>query len=396
MFSPSLIIINEAKIDGYMKKNEFFYSMFFYLFTLTILAFVTACSSFSPLSELPATSHFTLEPSSTLEPSATLEPTSTSTDTPRPTATLTSSPTAIKILNNVVGRIKYHKIDGADIYNYYSYIPRNLDFSKKIQIVISPAEGQCKECCDVEIASNNVKYHMEGYLHYADKYNFVLLFPVIHNNCDGLRDNWTLHFPDFVFSDPVDSTFYRPDLKLNASIDNFKASLVNDGLIVDDKVYIFGFSIGGLASNKYSILQPSYVSAFAAGGTAGDLCFPVDSIDGYPLNWAWGTNNFESLVGTTFNQEEYNKISQFLFFGDKDFNNYHLQESCNLGGTDACHWKNFWGSDMVSAFSNQCKFLQDLGLEVTCKLYPDKAHEFNDEMINDVFEFFHEIRSNNN
>ena len=230
---------------------------------------------------------------------ATLTPTPTLPDTPISTPTLTNIPTTVPTKTptplHPLGRIIYHKSARPSEYNFFSYIPRTLSRNEKVYIVIGPQYGQCQECCDIEGTSNNVHYFMESLLSYADTHEYIFLFPVISNNCDGIRDQWVLHFPNYVFTDAVDSPFYRPDLKLNEAIDSLLDILQRDGYNVNEKVFIYGFSIGGLAANRYTILQPERIQGFAAGGTAGDICFPVDNIQGVKLNWAWGVNDFEIL-----------------------------------------------------------------------------------------------------
>lgn len=307
---------------------------------------------------------------------------------PKTLTTIEISPTPI----NPLGELLYYKSLDTSGYNYLFYLPKELPKDQKIFIIIGPDYGQCSTCCDAEAATNNVEYFMNSYLSYAADHNFVLLFPIISNNCDDIRDQWVLHFPDYVFTDPKNSPFYRPDLKINSSIDSLQDSLQKDGYDVNEKVFIFGFSIGGLAANRYTLLQPERVQAFAAGGTAGDISMPQDIINGGAVSWPLGISNIENLVGIPFNQEAYLKIPQFYFLGDNDLENYHLAEQCAAGSDIYCYWQKYWGDDLVTAFTNQCNYLQGLAENITCKKYPGVKHEFTSDMRNDVFNFFDSVR----
>jgi len=336
-----------------------------------------------------------LGPTFTPPPTFTVTPTSTLNSTPTLTPTSTNIPTITPTPLHPLGKIVYHEGLGISGYDYFSYLPRTLSRDKKVYIAIGPQYGQCDTCCDVKGTANNVRYFMNSLLSYADTHDYILLFPVISNNCDGIRDNWVLHFPNYVFTDPVDSPFYRPDLKLNTSIYSLQELLRKDGYNVNEKVFIYGFSIGGLASNRYTLLQPERVQAFAAGGTAGDISMPVDNIQGVKLNWPQGINDFESLDGVPFDRDAYFLVPQFYFLGDNDFENYHLAEICNAGSDVACYWANYWGGNLVAAFRNQCAYLQELGMDVICQEYPGIKHEFTSEMYDDVFDFFDKIRAGN-
>jgi len=337
---------------------------------------------------------------------ATLTPTPPLTDTPTTIPTLTNVPTFTNTPTNIstrtptplhpLGKIIYHESAIPSEYNYFSYIPKTLSRDKKVYIVIGPDYGQCQECCDVEGTASNVEYFMNSYLSYADAHEYILLFPVISNNCDGIRDQWVLHFPNYVFTDPVDSPFFRPDLELNASIDSLQELLRTDGYNVNEKVFIFGFSVGGLAANRYTLLQPKRIQAFAAGGTAGDICIPDDNIQGVKLNWPLGTNNFEGLVGVLFDRDAYFKVPQLYFLGDEDLErSYDYLNLCSAGYDIYCFLVNYWGRDIVTAFRNQCAYLQELGMDVICQEYPGVKHEFTAEMKDDVFDYFDKIRTGN-
>ena len=156
---------------------------------------------------------------------------------------------------------------------------------------------------------------------------------------------------------------------------------------------LFGFSIDGLLANRFSLLQPQLVEAFAAGGAAGEISLPMESIDGYPLRWWFGVNNIFDLTGEAFQPDLYREISQYYFWGDQDLEHYHLEEGCRTGSSEFCHWYSYWGQDLVSALRNQCSFLQENGYKVTCREYSGKEHDFYAEMREDVFLFFDQVLS---
>ncbi|NQU30603.1 MAG: SUMF1/EgtB/PvdO family nonheme iron enzyme, partial [Anaerolineae bacterium] len=281
---------------------------------------------------------------------------------PTPGAHLTATPA----LNHPVGDIVYHERSDMSEYSYLSYVPDTLPKDEKVYIVIEPDFGQYNDqsSCVEAGTAQNVEFMLDAFSHYAEEHGYVFLFPIIPTNCDG-RDFWVLHMSNYVFTDPVDTPFYRPDLKLNANIDALQELLRKDGYIVNDKVFMFGFSNGGLFSNRYTLLHPERVEAIAAGGTAGEITMPEEEIDGVELKWFLGTSELESLTGKPFNRDKYLKVPQFNFMGDLDLKNYHLREGCAVNKDNNrlnyCYWVDYWGEDMVSAWRNQCAYLQNLG-----------------------------------
>jgi len=345
------------------------------------------------------------EPTATLPPTNTpVAPSATFTPTIKPTQTITSSPsstytpistnTPTAIPRHPKGSIVRHDIYESVGFEYFSYLPSNFPKDEMIYIVVNATYGQCVECCTQEDSANNAEYYLQFFQQYADKHKFALLFPAFPNNCDGFSDPWVLHFDDYVFVESTDSIFFRPDLKTNEYIDDLIKLLRSDGYTVADKVFVFGFSIGGHFANRYPLLQPDRVQAFAVGAVSGEISIPAESVDGFELKWFLGVSNYEEIVGKPFDQEEFIQIPQLYFWGDQDLEHYHLEEKCLLSPTSLnyCYWRNYWGSDLVTALRNQCSYLGDIGLNVECKEYPGLDHDFYEEMRWDVFEFFDKYR----
>jgi len=298
--------------------------------------------------------------------------------------------TPTPILIHPKGEVVTHHKNQKTGFEWFSYVPNSMTLNDDVIIVINGF--QC--CCEQE-QIGSTKGWLHDFSHYAEKYKFVFLFPAIPKNCPGESqglDRWSYHYPKYIFTTNPDYPFYRIDLKLNAMIDELMEILKEDGYDVHPKVFMFGYSIDSLHANRYSLIHPERVEAFAAGGSAGEISLPFDSIDGSPLNWWFGIANIEHLTKKPFNSEAYYDISQFYFWGDQDLANYHLEEGCRYEGGAFCRWYYYWGKDLVTALREQCSFLQDMGLNVVCKEYQGLAHDFYDTMRDDVFKLFDEIR----
>ena len=115
-----------------------------------------------------------------------------------------------------------------------------------------------------------------------------------------------------VTGEPIDSFDQRPDLKVNLMIDELIRMLRADGYNVDDKVFIHDFSAGAMFAQRYCLLHPERVHAIAAGSCDGSLTVPGSNYNGTDMDWAVGINDFQSLLGYSFNMSDYQQVPQFI------------------------------------------------------------------------------------
>jgi hypothetical protein len=165
---------------------------------------------------------------------------------------------------------------------------------------------------------------------------------------------------------------------------------------VQPEVFVFGFSIGGHFANRYALLHPERVKAFAAGGLSGEITLPIPSHGGYPLDWYLGIHGLAALTGEAFKENAYRQVPQFYFWGDEDLYPYHLGEKCEHWGEEYCHWVEVWGDEAAEALRNQCTFLQGLGYkEVSCNEYVGIGHIWTEQMVTAMSAFFNRYRYGN-
>ena len=274
-----------------------------------------------------------------------------------------------------------HPADERTGFDWLSYVPRSLSSGDTVYIAIHGFQ-----CCHTQ--AEEVKYNSDAVLSllsHAEQGRVVLLSPAIPGRVtsDPNVEERVFHFPHDVFTSQPDFPFNRLDLKVGAMIDELANMLSKDGYSVHPKVFVFGFSIGGMFTMRYSALNPGRVQAFASGAPCGAFTIPVSEIEGVELNWPLGVGDFESLVGEPFQADLYKSIPQFYFWGGEDNVYNNLAEN-----PDWSHWRNYWGRDTVTESRKQCSFLQSLGMQVECKEYSGAAHLFTVQMQRDVFAFF--------
>jgi hypothetical protein len=110
------------------------------------------------------------------------------------------------------------------------------------------------------------------------------------------------------------------DLQLLAMVDHARQILSEKGFRIHEEILMTGFSASGTFVNRFTAIHPEKVMAYAAGGVNGLLILPLDELNGEPLPFPVGVNDFQLLFGKPFNAEAFKNTPQFLFMGENDDN----------------------------------------------------------------------------
>jgi len=109
----------------------------------------------------------------------------------------------------------------------------------------------------------------------------------------------------------------RIDLQLIAMIQDAQKLLSGNGIKVEQKVFMTGFSASASFVNRFAQIHPEKVRALAYGDFP-TLC--IKEWQGTRLPFPVGIADLKEITGKEFNVKEYKKISQFCFLGDQDNN----------------------------------------------------------------------------
>jgi pimeloyl-ACP methyl ester carboxylesterase len=320
---------------------------------------------------------------STINPTSTVLPTSTFLPTKYPTKT--------PIPKNRVDKLVFHKATGSITYNWFSYIPSDLDKSKPVYLLVTGLHGGIES---YDNQTNITKQMVEERLGWPFINNFILLAPVIPRSADGHEDFYPIAFdlPSFTTT----NLFYRrADIEFNHILDYFTESLQNDGYRVNPKILIEGFSAGGVFAQRYALLHPEKVLAISAGGIS-NFSLPITEYEDIPVNWPVGIANIEYLAQINFDEKEYKNIYQYIFIGEQDSKYPNTLLFPNSWGPtsmwESVEQRNFlrraFGSQDPLRIEKQINYLNKNGYEkITFKKYPDVGHEFNSLMVNDIMNF---------
>ena len=131
--------------------------------------------------------------------------------------------------------------------------------------------------------------------------------------------------------------------------------LRDNGIDVDDKVIVSGYSEGAKFASHLALLHPEMIKALIAGGTGGAISMPVAEIDGYEFTYPTGISDVDD-----FNYDDFSNISFFYYMGDTDksdsaipsFRPYYYKDSAGKASvlTDEC--------------GNETPFIDDSGKQV--------------------------------
>jgi predicted esterase len=265
------------------------------------------------------------------------------------------------------GTLVFHPADSAIQYDWFTYVPESADPTERNFIWVTGLHGNLMTDDYARITAESREMAVRRSA-MAEQHKLIMLVPV-----------------------------RRPDLKVSMMIDRFTKTLRDHGYDVDSRVFVNGFSAGGMFAQRYALLHPERVLAVAAGQCGGFMTLP-EAFHGdtmiHEMDWPLGVHDLETLVGYGFNNEAYRSVAQFIFVGDQDTANstvgrpgevIRTQSQIDfLGGT--------FGDHDPARLENQVRYLIDREYDVTFRLYTGVGHRFTREMWEEMLSFFDRIR----
>jgi len=291
------------------------------------------------------------------------------------------------------GELKYIEPHGNSDYNYayFLFIPENLIENKKITLIVEPnnsgfASDKVKEHTEKAKRQATREFYAGNYV--ARKLNLPLLVPVFPRP----EEEWKIytHALDRDAMLQKNNDLERIDLQLLAMINEAQQKLREMGYIVDEQIFMTGFSASGTFANRFSLIHPDRVKAYAAGGINGLLMLPIDSLGAEPLPYPVGASDFEKLFGKPFDLSAFKNLPQFLFMGELDENDaIPYEDGYSVEERNLIY--EVLGKDMMPQRWNKCKQIYlDLSINAKMKTYNELGHEQPKNVKEDIVEFFKE------
>jgi len=258
----------------------------------------------------------------------------TSTQSPTEiSSTITPTLTDVSFPNYPSGEIILHEAYEENEYNYWSYVPESLPSSEETYILLDISHAQIE---DYDELTSQARNNISRLVEISEKEKIILLTPVIPR--DFSKGYYPQGLNEYSLNPSTPIFFYRPDLKVNIIIDQFVIKLEDTGYSINEKIFVSGFSAGGMWANRYTLLHPERIKAAAIGQAGGWLAMPVYDFKGINLRWPLGLYNFSELTG-----EEYDKfdalksVPMLIYIGDQDtdstyFSKYPSYDLINIWG----------------------------------------------------------------
>jgi len=112
----------------------------------------------------------------------------------------------------------------------------------------------------------------------------------------------------------------RLDLQLLRMVAHARERLAADGIAVQEKFVLVGFSASGTFANRFAFLHPERLLAVVSGAVNAFPMLPLDSMDDSALPFPLGTADIQTLTGRSFQRASWRGLPQLIFMGAEDDN----------------------------------------------------------------------------
>jgi hypothetical protein len=274
------------------------------------------------------------------------------------------------------------------LYAYYLYVPPELRSEKggnaKQTILVLP-NNTGKTDDDLAVHDASAKRSAESRRSLASNLKVVLLVPVFPRpKTDGRIYTHALD-RDSLLTEKRE--LRRFDLQLISMIDDARERLRVDGLRLDERVMMYGFSAAAMFTNRFTMIHPDRIKAAAFGSPGGWAMAPVPSWKGKALRYPIGTADFETVLGKKLDLERLKTVPIFLFMGADDTNDSVIyRDSYEQEDQDLIF--DLFGKTLIERWLVTEAIYKENVPAATLKLYPNVGHSVTKEIWNDVTAFF--------
>lgn len=182
----------------------------------------------------------------------------------------------------------------------------------------------------------------------------------------------------------------RIDLQLQAMIDDALQRLRQMGHVMDDRIFMMGFSASGAFTSRFCILHPERVKAAAPGSPGGWPTVPVGSWQGTPLRYPMGVQDVQDLTGQPFDLQAFKQIAFYIYVGGMDTNDaFDVRGMTETEKNQVYQFLNFPQDPVLaSRWPLAESIYQSVGANATFVIYPGIGHGISPDMWDDIAAFF--------
>jgi len=179
----------------------------------------------------------------------------------------------------------------------------------------------------------------------------------------------------------------RIDLQLLAMIDHAAELLATEGIAVEERVWMFGFSASGNFANRFAAIHPGRVRAVATGGVNGMPVIPAEIREGRIVPYHVGLGDLADLTGHRFDGCRYRMVSQYIFMGETDDNDT-LPYGDAYSEAERRVTVDLLGQTMAERWRRSQEIYRELEISAQFVTYRGVGHGMNPAIAGDVVAFF--------
>lgn len=182
--------------------------------------------------------------------------------------------------------------------------------------------------------------------------------------------------------------FTRLDLQLKAIMEDAIKQCNANGLTINGKPMMLGFSASSDFANRYSLMHPTTIKALA---TSHATTLPISEYNGVTLNYPMGIADLKEISGITFNETAYKALPQFWFRGSEDNNDgtQYYDGWDTMGKT----YRKAFGEIITDRKDNQVQIFKNLGYtNMKFTKYPGIGHWYTNEIFDDCVNFYNKSK----
>jgi predicted esterase len=217
-------------------------------------------------------------------------------------------------------------------YGYWYWIPKSFQDAPKKYILVVPNNKKDDACDKKEWHIEKAKGNMGDCVREVGCVALVPVFPkpewiYIHSLNRNTMLLGNLLSPSYRFENEC-KPMERLDKQLIEMIEDLKKKLSSDGINLEKKILMDGYSASGQFVNRFTAMHPELVQAAVAGGVSGMPILPADTLDGERLIYSVGIADLQEITGKPFDLEQYKEVHQFIYMGANDDYDTFSQSFC--------------------------------------------------------------------
>jgi predicted esterase len=190
---------------------------------------------------------------------------------------------------------------------------------------------------------------------------------LVQARCDA--EHWMIIAPTFGYGDWRDpATLTRESTTHFARINAFLDRLPEiAGMSVRPQVFLYGFSRGAQAANRYALAYPERVAGVAM-MSAGTYTLPLSEVnvsgEVRVLQFPFGVANSQELFGQPFDAARFARIPFWLGVGSRDNDPVDVPRL----------WDPYVGTNRLERAGRYAQWLSDAGMEVELRVFQGVGH----------------------